>query len=546
LLITVAGLERLQRRTNMKDPKIDVNIDKNQFDAVLFDLDGVVTQTAKVHAASWKQLFDKYLEQRSGGKDWDPFDIATDYVRYVDGKPRYEGVKSFLESRGIDLPWGTPEDSPDEETICGLGNRKNSFFHEMLEKDGVTVYESATTLIAMLREKGFKTAVVTSSKNCVAVLEAAGLKDLFDARVDGTHIESEGLKGKPDPDIFLKAARELGTSPQRAVVFEDAESGVAAGKKGGFGLVIGVDRTGHGDELLRRGADRIVTDLSQVTVNGERPLASTPIANLPPVMENFTKIAERMENRAPFVALDYDGTLTPIVDRPEDAVIPPKTRETVEKLSHSCTLVVISGRDLKDVRGLVGIDSLVYAGSHGFDISGPKGLDLSFQQGDDFLPVLNAAESRLRDLVSDISGAAVERKKYSIAVHYRLVTEREVPQVEAVVDEVLSAHEGLVKGSGKKVFELRPDLDWDKGKALLWLMDALGFRMHETLPLYLGDDTTDEDAFAVIRESGIGIVVTQGKDPGETTSARYSLPDTDSVRAFLEKLHQHLEEGVRE
>ncbi len=529
----------------MKDPKIDVNIDKKQFDAVLFDLDGVITQTAKVHAASWKQLFDEYLAKRSKGKDWKPFDISTDYVRYVDGKPRYEGVKSFLESRGIDLPRGTPEDPPDAETICGLGNRKNGYFQERLKKDGVTVYESAVVLIRLLRENGLKTAVVTSSKNGKAVLEIAGLEDLFDTRVDGTHIEREGLKGKPDPDIFLKAAGELGTSPQRAVVFEDAESGVAAGKKGGFGLVIGVNRTGHGDELLRRGADRIVTDLFQVTVNGERPRASTPIESLPPAMENFDRIAAQMAGLKPFVALDYDGTLTPIVDRPEDAVIPPKTRETVEKLSRSCTLVVISGRDLKDVRSLVGIDSLVYAGSHGFDISGPKGLDLSFQQGDEFLPVLDSAESRLRDLVSDISGAAVERKKYSIAVHYRLVAEREVPQVEAVVDEVLSAHEGLVKGSGKKVFELRPDLDWDKGKALLWLMEALGFRMHETLPLYLGDDTTDEDAFAVIRESGIGIVVTEGKNAGEKTSARYSLPDTDSVRAFLERLHQHLEEGVR-
>ncbi|MFW6211154.1 MAG: HAD family hydrolase, partial [bacterium] len=141
-------------------------------------------------------------------------------MRYVDGKPRYEGVKSFLESRRIDLPWGSPEDPPEVETVCGLGNRKNGYFHEMLKKDGVTVFESATALIAMLRAKGFKTAVVTSSKNGQAVLEIAGLQELFDTRVDGTHIESEGLKGKPDPDIFLKAAREIGTPPERAVVFE--------------------------------------------------------------------------------------------------------------------------------------------------------------------------------------------------------------------------------------------------------------------------------------------------------------------------------------
>jgi alpha,alpha-trehalase len=161
------------------------------------------------------------------------------------------------------------------------------------------------------------------------------------------------------------------------------------------------------------------------------------------------------------------------------------------------------------------------------------------------LPVLDSAESRLRELIKDIPGAAVERKKYSIATHYRLVEEKDVPKVEAAVDEVLAACEGLVKGTGKKVFELKPGIDWDKGKALLWLLEALGFEIHDTLPVYIGDDTTDEDAFAVIRENGIGIVVTEGKDPAEKTSARYSLPDTPAVRTFLERLLHHLKEGVR-
>ncbi len=529
----------------MKKTAFDIDISKEKFDAVLFDLDGVVTQTAKVHAASWKQLFDEYLEKRSGGKGFEPFDISTDYIRYVDGKPRYEGVKSFLESRGIELPWGSPDDSPEKETICGLGNRKNLYFHERLEKDGVEVYESSVALIDLLREKGFKTGVVTSSKNCTAVLKAAGLEDRFDVKVDGTHVESENLKGKPEPDLFLLAAKKLGVKPERSVVFEDAESGVAAGKKGGFGLVIGVDRIGHGDELLRRGAHHVVTDLLQVTVDGERPACTGNIKSLPPALDKFREITKAMEGKKLFVALDYDGTLTPIVDRPEDAVIPPETKETVEKLSESCTVVVISGRDLKDVKKLVGIENLVYAGSHGFDISGPKGLNLSFRQGDEFLPVLDSAESRLRELIKDIPGAAVERKKYSIATHYRLVEEKDVPKVEAAVDEVLTACEGLVKGTGKKVFELKPGIDWDKGKALLWLLDALGFEIHDTLAIYIGDDTTDEDAFAVIRENGIGIVVTEGKDPAEKTSARYSLPDTLAVRTFLERLLHHLKEGVR-
>jgi len=212
----------------------DVNIGRESFDAVLFDLDGVVTRTAEVHAASWKQLFDGYLQQISRDSEWKPFDIEHDYRRYVDGMPRYKGVKSFLASRNIDLPYGSPADPPERETICGLGNRKNLFFNRQIEKDGVSVYGASLDLIRLLRKKGFKTAVVTSSKNCVTILKAANIENLFDVRVDGIHIANEKLHGKPEPDIFLKAAKALGTTPGRSVVFEDAESGVSAGKKGKF------------------------------------------------------------------------------------------------------------------------------------------------------------------------------------------------------------------------------------------------------------------------------------------------------------------------
>ena len=526
----------------MKLTEHDVNIESGSFDAILFDLDGVVTRTAKVHAESWKHLFDEYLQQRSKGSDWEPFVIERDYRRYVDGKPRYEGVRSFLESRGIELPYGTPEDSPGEETVCGLGNRKNLYFNEQLKNEGVSVYDSSIALIELLREKGFKTAVVTSSKNCVSVLKAANIENLFDVRVDGTHIQNEGLKGKPEPDIFLKAAKELGVEPERAVVFEDAESGVAAGKKGGFGLVIGVDRTGNSDRLLEQGAHRVVTDLSQVTVDGDRPFALLPIAALPSALDSFHEISARLKDRNIFVALDYDGTLTPIVDRPEDAVISLSMRQKVKELAAVCTLVIISGRDLKDVRELVGIDSLIYAGSHGFDISGPEGVDISFRQGDDLLPVLDTAEKQLRASLDGISGSAVERKKYSIAVHYRLVAESDITRVETIVDTTLADHKSLVKGSGKKVFELRPDIDWDKGKALLWIIDALGFELNKTVPVYIGDDTTDEDAFAVIGWNGIGIVVSEGKID-DMTSARYSLANTEEVGSFLQKLNRLISKG---
>lgn len=520
----------------------DVNIESGTFEAVLFDLDGVVTRTAKVHAASWKRLFDEYLQRSSGGSEWEPFVIERDYRRFVDGKPRYEGVKSFLSSRGIELPYGTPEDSPEENTVCGLGNRKNLYFNEMLNNNGVSVYLPSIALIELLRKKGFKTAVVTSSKNCVPVLKAANIETLFDIRVDGTHIQNEGLKGKPEPDMFLKAAKELGVEPEKTVVFEDAESGVAAAKKGGFGLVIGVDRTGNKVRLLEEGAHKVVTELTQVSVDGDSPFVLRPIAELPSALDAFHEISALLKQRDILVALDYDGTLTPIVDRPEDAVISSSMRQNVRELAAACTLVIISGRDLQDVRELVGIDSLIYAGSHGFDISGPEGVNISFRQGDDFLPVLDAAEKQLRASLDLISGSAVERKKYSIAVHYRLVAEEDIARVETIVDAVLADNERLVKGSGKKVFELRPGIDWNKGKALLWIIDALGFDRNKTAPVYIGDDTTDEDAFAVIGDNGIGIVVSEGK-ANDMTSARYTLADTEEAGSFLEKLARWISEG---
>ncbi len=237
------------------------------FDAVIFDLDGVITRTAEVHFLAWKRMFDEYLSEwaRREGREQAPFD-GLDYQRHVDGRPRYEGVKTFLASRGIELPQGSPEDGPDKETIRGLGNRKNEMFRALLRQGGVRVFEHAVALVRALREKGFRTAVVTSSRNGRDVLDAAGITDLFDVRVDGLVAAELGLPGKPAPDAFLKAAELLGVEPSRAAVFEDAESGVEAGRRGHFRLVVGVDRVGHGPALARSGAHVVVTDLAEIEV----------------------------------------------------------------------------------------------------------------------------------------------------------------------------------------------------------------------------------------------------------------------------------------
>lgn len=245
-------------------------LSRERFDAVIFDLDGVITRTAKLHARAWKRTFDEYLDRRGRGegKHYAPFDVDADYRRYVDGKPRYDGVQSFLEARSIRLPRGDPQDSPMAETVCGLGNRKNELFRELLEREGVEVDDHAIALVQRLRAGGFKTAVVSSSKNCVPILKSVGALDLFEAKVDGEDAESRGLKGKPAADVFLAAAEALGVEPKRAAVVEDALAGVAAGRAGGFGLVVGVDRTGHADALRECGADIVVTDPAALEIGG--------------------------------------------------------------------------------------------------------------------------------------------------------------------------------------------------------------------------------------------------------------------------------------
>jgi len=241
-------------------------IARERFDAVLLDMDGVLTDTARVHASAWKRMFDEFLRARAarGGEPFVPFDIESDYKHHVDGKPRYDGVRDFLRARGIALPEGAADDPPRAETVHGLGNRKDALVNEVIAAEGVRVFPGSVPLLEQLRAAGIKTAVVTSSQNRARVLEAAGLGALFDVAVDGHTIVERGLAGKPAPDMFLEAARALGVDPARAVVVEDAISGVEAGARGGFGLVIGVVRKGNAAELAAHGAQRVVASLSEL------------------------------------------------------------------------------------------------------------------------------------------------------------------------------------------------------------------------------------------------------------------------------------------
>lgn len=233
--------------------------------ACLFDMDGVLTDTASVHAAAWKEAFDGFLRQRAGGSaEFRAFDEHDDYDEFVDGKPRADGVRDFLRSRHIDLPEGSPDDPVDAMTVHGLGNRKNDLLLEKLRDDGVRVYDGSRRYLEAVRRAGLRRAVVSSSANTAEVVEAGGIADLLEVRVDGRTISERNLKGKPAPDTFLDAARQLGVPPEDAAVFEDALSGVAAGRAGNFGFVVGVDRVGQAEALGSHGADRVIKDLAEL------------------------------------------------------------------------------------------------------------------------------------------------------------------------------------------------------------------------------------------------------------------------------------------
>lgn len=231
--------------------------------ACLFDLDGVVTRTAAVHAAAWKETFDAFL-YASGGKDFRPFDEARDYDEYVDGRPRADGVRTFLASRGIELPEGEPGDPPDAQSVHGLGNRKNELLLEKIRTQGVRPYDGTLRYIAAARARGLRTAIVSSSANTRDVLRSIDAEHLFEVRIDGVVAAERKLPGKPRPDTFLAAACDLGVEPARAAVFEDALAGMDAGRAGNFGYVVGVDRVGQGDALYTHGADIVVKDLADL------------------------------------------------------------------------------------------------------------------------------------------------------------------------------------------------------------------------------------------------------------------------------------------
>lgn len=519
---------------------VKARVDPRHHDAVIFDLDGVITDTAAVHEAAWAELFDAFLTARpaSPREDHSPFTPA-DYQRYVDGKPRSAGVVDFLASRGITLPVGESGDRLEDGTACGLGNRKNALFHARIAA-GVPAFASSVRFVSDLKLAGIKTAVFSASRNCAAVLKAAGLDELFEVVVDGVVAANCNLAGKPDPAVLLETIGRTGARPSRAVVVEDSEAGVAAGRAGGFALVIGMDRSGDSTRLGNAGADVVVADLAEVEV-----LATfARVSDLPAALTQGGELDPALRLSRPAVFLDFDGTLSDIVNDPDSATLVEGCAAALSRLVRMCPVVVISGRDLADIRARVGLPEIWYSGSHGFELIGPDGEYYENEAALAAVPDLGRAIAGLRQTLATYPGVLLEHKRFAIAVHYRNAADDSVDDIGRMVADIGKAT-GLLMTTGRKVFELRPNVAWGKGQALRWVLAHIVDSIDRT-PLYIGDDLTDEDAFDAIAESGIGIVVRDGDSDERHSAATLAVDSPAAVRRLLGKLADLLEQSAAE
>lgn len=510
-------------------------ISRDDIDAVLFNLDGVVTHTNKAHAAAWKQTFDNYLLKRNPqeGEDLGPFHIDLDYRRFLDGKPRDAGIRHFLASRHINLPRGEDEDPAYTNTMRHLGYRKDLNFEAIIQQQGIEVYGCAIALIHQLRNAGIKTAVVSASKHCDMVLERAAIQELFDARIDALEAEHLELDGKPDPYVLLELARRLGAEPERIAVIEDSVIGVTACKRGRFGLIIGFDSGDRRELMLEHGADYVIKDLCSVNVDG-----AADEALLPTDLVDTKLITNQLAGKRPVLFLDYGGTLAPATDRDEDARISKKARRILRKTARLMPVTIVSGRDVEDICTQVGLQELFYAGSHGLDIRGHN-IHLELPEGDEALQDLDRAMEALTRHLSEIPEVSIGRKRFAIVVHFHQEDIANADQVAAAIKQVQTLLPRLKITGGKEVLELLPDIDWDKGRAMNWLLSELGMDGTDVLPVYIGDDVTDEAAFAKLRERGIGILVAERPQP---SAATYRVKNPEEVLDLLKCLVEFMED----
>ena len=510
-----------------------VVIDPRYHDAVIFDLCGVLTDAALVQRLAWASLFNDYLVQRPAYEGEDYSLLTNDeYYQLVDGQPRPDGVAAFLGSRGITLPRGVPSDTGDD-TICGLANRQRQLYADLLDRE-VPLLGAMITLTRKLRDIAVATVAHSSRPGCQQVSNVTGVNRLLDVYIAETAAEgpsiaaNPGLVVLPEATHVLDAANKLGVRPHRTVVVGDTEAGLSAGRDAGFALVIGVDRTGYADRLFERGADFVVTDLADIAVRtGDRRISEIPNA-----LESYGQLAGITIGRDSVLFLNYDVALSQTVAEPGADAPVDNGAQALRNLAAVSPVVVISGRDLADIRDRVGIPEIWYAGSHGFELLGPDGSHREHATGLAAVPVLAGVAAELRGILEHIPGVRVVHTRFAVTVQYLEAASEHIDEIVATTRR-LGQRNKLRVSSGRMLVELRPDVQWDEGTRLAWIQSHVD-KPKSLIPIYIGGDFIDEDAFEAVQLAGVGIAVRHNEDGNRRTAARFVLNDLDEVREVLE------------
>jgi alpha,alpha-trehalase len=499
--------------------------------AALCDLDGVITNTANIHAQAWQETFDHFFWQLQHKTHYyyPPFNIVDDYRTFLDGKPRLAGIKDYLRAKNIYLPAGQETDE-DGDTLYSLANQKSQRFLQLLEQQGVEAYPENLHKLQEWKQQGMKLAVVSASKNCRQILKLANLDTFFEVCVDGLVAEQKQLRGKPYPDTFLYAAKELNIHPHEAMVVEDALAGITAAKAGGFGLAVGLICAKNYTVMQDADADVLINDLSELMWDKHVICYPVEHKSLINARHHIDKLSEMLSHHQLAIFLDYDGTLAPIVAHPEAAIISDGMREALARLSQQTKVSIISGRDNETIRQFVKLPNIRYIGDHGLDIDQPDGIQTTLTNTSYFIPLLQNISKQLSQALGSIAGVQLEPKKYDVAVHYRSVKKEDQRKVIKTTEQIVQQYTDLKIMPGKKVLDIYPNIEWDKGKALQWILWQLQLERSTIYPLYIGDDLTDEDAFRALPAQGIGILV---GDHGEKTYADLWLEDVTAVEKFL-------------
>jgi trehalose 6-phosphate phosphatase len=505
-------------------------ITDNQIKAVVFDIDTIL-DTERLHHTVWKQVLNEFLNNNYPEKA--PLS-EEEYDRFIAGKPKIERIKNLLDSREVSLSFGSHEDPPGEKSICALENQKSRLFNQLLVAASTNYHKQIYNRIIEWKEAGIMTAVVSSDEHFSKIPDTEDLQNLFDVKVDGSAAKKMGLKDKPEADVFMEAVKQMGLSPAECALFDSTVCGLQAASKASFGLVAGIPKQNNAKELSENGADVIVHDFDELDLLNDPEIKMRFENPIPPFASEYTKIGELLHDKTPVIFLDYDGTLTPIVNRPEDAILSDEMKEVLKACASRLHVAIVSGRDMIDLKNRVDIDEIIYAGSHGFRISGPEELYLEHEKSASLLPRLDETEKQLQQIFSGkFKGVQVERKRYAIAVHYRNARKEEIPDIKQTVTELVEKTSGLKTGEGKMILEIKPDIDWHKGKAVHWILEKLNLTDRDKyLPIYIGDDITDEDAYESLSEWGISIQVGPGIVP---SASKFRLKNIYQVRIFLKE-----------